>query len=61
MSIRKIAKSSNTKAKVIPKLPHTENDDDDSFDKEVLWCILQMEKLMASGKISDAKSKFSKI
>ena len=53
--------TSSNKISAPPKIGSNANDEESleaelKFDKEVLWCITQFEKLIKSGKINDSKS-----
>lgn len=58
---RKVTSSNKSLATPPPLIVNQTNDEESleaelKFDKEVLWCITQFEKLIKSGKINDAKS-----
>jgi hypothetical protein len=68
MPPKRIVKNAG-KPKAPPQLVNVNNDQTTEeateaelkFDQEVLWCISQFEKLVSSGKLPEAKSKYQLI
>lgn len=62
---RKITSSNKSLVTPPPQIVNKTNDEESlegelKFDREVLWCIHQFEKIIKSGKINDSKSEKNK-